>query len=144
MTATVKASRINRHNYGRLLAIAQPEPIKNDEDYERTNSEIRKLLKRGDRLTVEEDRLLDLLTVLVERYDDEHYQIPRAQPHEVIQFLMADRELRNRDLIPVLGSSGVTSDVIGGKRRPSEAQIQRLAAFFGAPPAVFVYVPAAD
>ena len=89
-------------------------------------------------MTAEETRLLELLTVLVERYDQEHYQIPDAPPHDVIQMLMDERGLRHRDLMPVLGSRGVTSEVINGKRKPSKAQVKSLAEFFKLPPEVFV------
>jgi antitoxin component HigA of HigAB toxin-antitoxin module len=46
--------------------------------------------------------------------------------------------LRNKDLKPILGSSGVTSKVISGKRKPSKQQIKKLASFFGVSPEFFV------
>ncbi|MBK9316248.1 MAG: hypothetical protein IPM55_18700 [Acidobacteria bacterium] len=70
--------------------------------------------------------------------DDEQYPIPVAPPHEVIQFLMQDRGLRNRDLEPLLGSRGVTSEVIRGKRKPSNTQIRKLAEFFNVPSEAFL------
>ena len=94
-------------------------------------------LKGEDNLTPEEDALLELLTLLIEHYDDEHYQIPDAPPHAVIQMLMEDRGLRHKDLLPVLGSRGATSDVINGKRKPSKTQIKALAEFFNVSPEVF-------
>ncbi|MBI4748647.1 MAG: hypothetical protein HY774_09160 [Acidobacteria bacterium] len=53
---------------------------------------------------------------------------------EIIQFLMRDRQLRQRDLLPVLGSRGVTSKIINGKRSPSKAQAKALGEFFGVSP----------
>jgi HTH-type transcriptional regulator/antitoxin HigA len=52
--------------------------------------------------------------------------------------LMQDRGLRHKDLMPVLGSRGTTSDVIHGKRNPSKAQIKALAAFFKISPEIFI------
>jgi HTH-type transcriptional regulator/antitoxin HigA len=52
--------------------------------------------------------------------------------------LMQDRGLRHKDLMPVPGSRGATSDVINGKRTPSKTQIVALAAFFKVPPEVFI------
>jgi len=46
--------------------------------------------------------------------------------------------LRHKDLMLILGSRGTTSDVINGKRNPSNSQIKALAAFFKVPPEVFV------
>jgi HTH-type transcriptional regulator/antitoxin HigA len=94
--------------------------------------------KPEDKLTPEEDALLELLTQLVERYEERHYPIPDAPPHVVIQFLMEDRGLQHKDLMSVLGSRGVTSEVINGKRRPSKTQVKALAEFFKLPPELFI------
>lgn len=51
---------------------------------------------------------------------------------------MADRGLRHRDLMPVLGSRCVTSEVINGKRKPSKAQVKALAEFFKLPSDMFI------
>jgi HTH-type transcriptional regulator/antitoxin HigA len=144
MTALARANRrtkpvrINRTKYGQLLARTQPAIIHSVTEYDRVSEEVTKLLKKGDRLTPEENWLLELLTMLIEKYDDENYEIPEATPHDVIQMLMTDRGLRHRDMMPVLGSRGVTSEVINGKRKPSKAQVKSLAAFFKMPPEVFI------
>jgi HTH-type transcriptional regulator/antitoxin HigA len=125
--------------YGRLLAETLPAVITNKSEYDRVVSLMNKLaVIPEDRITLEQERLLDLLTLLIETYDEEHYQIPDAAPHEVIQLLMQERGLRNKDLEPALGSRGVTSEVISGKRRPSRTQIKKLAEFFGVAPEVFI------
>jgi helix-turn-helix protein len=51
-----------------------------------------------------------------------------------------ERGLRNKDLEPALGSRGVTSEVVSGKRKPSKTQIKKLAEFFGVAPEVFIYL----
>ena len=89
-------------------------------------------------LSPEEARLLNLLSTLIEVYEDEHYPIPDAPPHVMIQGFMQDRGLRNKDLEPILGSSGVTSEVISGKRKPSKTQIKNLAKFFRVSPEFFI------
>ena len=61
-----------------------------------------------------------------------------AKIAENIQLLMQERGLRNKDLEPALGSRGVTSEVISGKRKPGKAQIKKLAEFFGVAPEVFI------
>lgn len=120
------------------LAATLPAVIGSEAEYERVNAEINKLLKQGARLSPEENRLLELLTWLVAKYDDEHYQIPDAAAHEVIRFLMEERGLRNKDLEPLLGSRGVTSEVVNGKRKPSKPQIKALAEFFQVKPTLFL------
>jgi HTH-type transcriptional regulator / antitoxin HigA len=138
MTAAVK-TKLNTRKYGKLLLTVLPRTIRTEAEYDRMAEVVSRLAVKGeDKLTPEEDALLELLTVLIERYDDEHYQIPDAPPHAVIQMLMQDRGLRHKDLMPVLGSRGTTSDVINGKRNPSKSQIKALAAFFKVSPEVFV------
>jgi HTH-type transcriptional regulator/antitoxin HigA len=136
-----KPSNLDHIKYGRLLAETLPAVITNESEYDRVASLMNKLAAiREDRITPEQERLLDLLTLLIEAYDEEHYQIPDAAPHEDIQLLMQERGLRNKDLEPALGSRGVTSEVISGKRKPSKTQIKKLAEFFGVAPEVFIYL----
>ncbi|MGE0131706.1 MAG: type II toxin-antitoxin system HigA family antitoxin [Blastocatellales bacterium] len=134
-----KPPKLDPAKYGRLLAEALPAVITNESEYDRVVALMNKLaVISEDRITPEQERLLGLLTLLIETYDEEHYQIPDAAPHEVIQLLMQERSLRNKDLEPALGSRGVTSEVISGKRKPSKTQIKKLAEFFGVPSAVFI------
>ena len=136
-----KPSNLDHIKYGRLLAETLPAVITNESEYDRVASLMNKLAAiREDRITPEQERLLDLLTLLIEAYDEEHYQIPDAAPHEDIQLLMQERGLRNKDLEPALGSRGVTSEVISGKRKPIKTQIKKLAEFFGVAPEVFIYL----
>lgn len=65
--------KINTDQYAQLLAAKLPAVIGSEAEYERVNAEINKLLKKGARLSPEENRLLELLTWLVAKYDDEHY-----------------------------------------------------------------------
>jgi len=138
MTAVVER-KINTRKYAQLLTETLPRPIETEAEYERALEVINRLMsKPEDKLTPEEDALLELLTQLVERYEERHYPIPDAPPHVVIQFLMEDRGLQHKDLMPVLGSRGVTSEVINGKRRPSKTQVKALAEFFKLPPELFI------
>lgn len=151
MTATAKsrkepvkakpaaAPKPDAAKYGRLLAETLPAVITTEAEYDRVAALLDKLaVIPASRITPEQERLLDLLTLLVEKYDEEHYQIPDAAPHEIIQYLMQERGLRNKDLEALLGSRGVTSEVISGKRKPSKTQIKNLAEFFGVSPELFI------
>jgi HTH-type transcriptional regulator / antitoxin HigA len=137
--AGIKPPKLDATKYGRLLAKTLPAVISTEAEYDRVVALMNKLaVIPDDQMTPEQERLLDLLTLLVQTYDEEHYQIPDAAPHEIIQFLMRERGLRNKDLESLLGSRGVTSEVISGKRNPSKAQIKNLAEFFGVSPEVFI------
>ena len=131
--------KIDVRKYGQLLAEALPRPIETEAEYERALEIINRLMSKPEsKLTSEEDALLELLSQLVERYEERNYPIPDAPPHAVIQFLMEDRGLQHKDLMPVLGSRGVTSEVINGKRKPSKAQVKALADFFKLPAELFI------
>src|SRR5262249_110550 len=143
MTAVVKPnkavkSKIDSGKYGRLLAKTLPAVIETEAENERALSEVKKLLKKGDSLSLEEGKLLDLLTMLIEQFEEKAYPIPPAPPHSVIKMLMEDRGLRQRDLLPILGSRGVTSDVVNGRRKPSKNQAKALGEFFGVSAELFV------
>jgi HTH-type transcriptional regulator / antitoxin HigA len=81
-------------------------------------------------------RLIETLSVLIEAYDREHHSLPEASSIEVIRFLMEEHGLTQKDL-PEIGSQGVVSEVLAGRRALNVRQIQGLAARFGVDPGRF-------
>jgi HTH-type transcriptional regulator/antitoxin HigA len=81
--------------------------------------------------------LADAISVFIEKYEAEHVPIPAAKPVAVLKFLMREHDLRQSDL-PEIGSQGVVSEVLTGKRELNARQIKRLAKRFNVSPAVFV------
>lgn len=120
------------------LLEAVPGVIRNDAECRRVEAEIAKLLRKGTELMPEEERLLELLSALVERYEDETEDFPASPPHRLLQFLMAQNELLQADLVPVFGSSGRVSEVVNGKRGISKAQAKALGEFFKVSPELFI------
>lgn len=86
-------------------------------------------------------RLIETLSVLIEAYDREHHKLPEASAVDVIRFLMEEHRLTQKDL-PEIGSQGVVSEVLAGRRRLNVRQIQALAARFGVDPGAFIDVSA--
>lgn len=146
MTVTVKPraarsrtrSRFDESKYGRLLARTVPAVIRTEAEYRRVEAEITKLLRKGEGLTPEEERLLDLLSALVERYEDETEDFPASPPHRVLQFLMEQNDLQQTHLVKIFGSSGRVSEVVNGKRGISKAQAKALGEFFKVSPELFI------
>lgn len=99
-------------------------PIKSDRDLKRA-------LKRIDDLwgarsgTLKGDEL-DILMLLVEKYEDENYAIPASDPIEAIKFLMEQNSLSRRDLELYIGASGRVSEVLGRKRNLTLGMIKKL------------------
>ena len=116
--------------YGALLVETLPQVIETDFELERVESIITTLLNKGERISPEEGKLLDLLSDLVEAYEDEHYPIPKAEPNEILKMLMYEHDLKQSDLLDVFGSSGIASEVVNGKRSISKAQAKKLAERF--------------
>jgi len=81
--------------------------------------------------------LADAISVFIEKYEAEHVLIPAAKPAAVLKFLMREHDLRQSDL-PEIGSQGVVSEVLAGKRELNARQIKRLAKRFNVSLAVFV------
>ncbi|MHB8563227.1 MAG: helix-turn-helix domain-containing protein [Acidiferrobacteraceae bacterium] len=81
--------------------------------------------------------LADALGVFIEKYEAEHVPIPVAKPEAVLRFLMQQHDLRQSDL-PEIGSQGVVSEILAGKRALNVRQIKQLAKRFGVSSAVFV------
>ncbi|MGH9845085.1 MAG: helix-turn-helix domain-containing protein, partial [Blastocatellia bacterium] len=120
----------NKRKYAKLLADSVPTVIRTEAEYDRAIAEIEKLLKKGDRISTEEDHLLDLLSTLVEKYEDENYPIEPSAPHEILQHLMEARGLKQKDIMHLFGSSGRASEAINGLRPISKIQAKALAEFF--------------
>jgi HTH-type transcriptional regulator / antitoxin HigA len=95
---------------GKVLTFPAAGAIRSDRENERLIA----LMERIDTLprpTAEEKALSELIAVLVEEYE-RRYDLGPASPVDALKSLMEDRGVRQRDLIPVFGSSSVTSDVL--------------------------------
>jgi HTH-type transcriptional regulator/antitoxin HigA len=103
--------------------------------------EVDRLMSKGikeDELSPEEEKLLELLAVLIEQYEDEHYPMPNIPPQEVLKYLMQENGYKQKDIVHIFGSSGITSEVVNGKRSISKAQAKKLAEFFGVSVELFI------
>jgi HTH-type transcriptional regulator / antitoxin HigA len=89
-------------------------------------------------LSAEEEALTEVLTVLIEDYEDRHYPLPDVPPHESLKALMEDRSLKHKDIWPVLGNKGAATEILGGRRSISKSQVRRLAGFFRVPIDLFL------
>ena len=81
--------------------------------------------------------LLDTLGTVVRAYEEEHVALPAPSGVETLHYLMAEHGLAQSDL-PEVGSQGVVSEILRGKRKLNMRQVQALAARFNVSPAVFI------
>ena len=114
-------------------------PIKTEADYDEALAEISGLLDApqgspdGDRLEV--------LSILVDAYEDLHHPIDPPDPIEAIKFRMEQMGLTRKDLEPMIGGRGRVSEVLNRKRRLSFAMIRKLHAELGIPAEILIAEP---
>jgi HTH-type transcriptional regulator/antitoxin HigA len=127
----------NQQRYGQLLADTLPAVITTEAEYDRILA-IAEKLTFSETLEPEEEMLLDLLVQLIEQYEEKNYPIPEVEPHVMLQHLIESKEIRQADLVGIIGSSGVVSEVVNGKRAISKAQAKALGDYFQISPSVFI------
>jgi len=120
---------LNEKAYAQLLGRTLPHVIHSEEECERLTTELMRLDER-EGLSPEEKQLAELLTILIDEYEERRYPIRKASPRQTLQHLMEARQLTQKDLWKVFGSKGITSEVFHGKRSISKAQAKKLAEFF--------------
>jgi HTH-type transcriptional regulator / antitoxin HigA len=110
--------------------------ITSDEQLDEYTKALIELEERAD-LSSEDRQYVRLLVALIEKYENEHYPIPAASPEDVLFELIEQNGLRQRDLVPLLGTESVVSEIVNGKRPLSKANIVKLSRRFRVSPAVF-------
>lgn len=112
--------------------------IRNEREY---NAAVKRMNELLDEIGTNEKHplysLLDTLGTLIHAYEEEHFPIPNSTGSEVLRFLMEEHGLTQSDLSEV-GSQGVVSEVLNGKRELNIRQIRALAKKFKVSPAAFV------
>jgi HTH-type transcriptional regulator/antitoxin HigA len=112
--------------------------INNEQDYDRLVEQLNDLIDEvGTDETHPMYEFLDTLGTILHAYEETHYTIPQATGREVLHYLMEEHDLRQSDL-PEIGSQGVVSEILNGKRELNVRQIRKLARRFHVSPAVFL------
>ncbi|MCY7407740.1 MAG: transcriptional regulator [Alkalinema sp. CAN_BIN05] len=128
---------INPTTYGSLLAEAVPKVIETEAEYDRALQQAEKL-HFNKSLSPEEKALYKLLVFLIETYEERHFPFSESPPHEILQYIMEASCTRQADLVGVIGSSGVVSEIVNGKRAISKSQAKALADRFKVSPSLFI------
>jgi antitoxin component HigA of HigAB toxin-antitoxin module len=120
-------------SYLALLGEFPLRPIKNHSDYDRAAKLLHRLALREGKLDSAEEAYLEVLEVLVERFDRAHHSIDVSDvtPTNALRMLVEQAGMSVSELGRLLGSKGAASELLSGKRKePSKAQIARLCARF--------------
>jgi HTH-type transcriptional regulator / antitoxin HigA len=116
--------------YRSLLRKFPPKVIRTEEENEAYTEVLCELDRRSKRLTAAEKELAELLTLLIEGFEEKHYHLPRASPLGALRFLMDQHGLKQKDLVDVFGTPSIVSEILNGKRELNKDHIKRLAERF--------------
>jgi HTH-type transcriptional regulator / antitoxin HigA len=123
--------------YARLLAQTLPSVIHTEDENERFIATLEKLERRSRNWSLAEAKLAELLTLLIENFEDQNYKLKAATPTEVLCELMESNGLKQKDLMDVFGAESTVSAVLNGKREMTREHIKRLSRRFHVSPEVF-------
>jgi HTH-type transcriptional regulator / antitoxin HigA len=136
MTATAT------QEYKTLLAEIAPEEVRTEAQNEAALRKIEELTNKG-RVTVAERKLIGLLTVLVEAFEEDHYASPdKVTPLEILRELMPANGLKQKDMTDIFGTPSIVSEVLRGKRKLTTEHIRKLSERFHVSTALFFQRPA--
>jgi HTH-type transcriptional regulator/antitoxin HigA len=124
-------------NPAKMIARGAPRVIHNNKELEAYTSALFELTAL-ENPSSSEFEAIELLTLLIERYEQEHFSIPAADPVSVVRFLIESQGLAQRDLITQFGSESAVSMFLSGQRKLTLEQVRRLSARFKLPADVFI------
>ncbi len=111
---------------------------RNAKEFQKLVSELDALLEIvGDNEKHKLMGLVDLLSNLIASYEEANYKIPLSTGVDALKFLMETHQLQQSDL-PEIGSQGVVSEILNGKRELNLRQIKLLSKRFHVNPSTFI------
>lgn len=123
--------------YSALLKKVPPKVIRTERENDMYTEILYDLDRRSKTLTPAEKEMAELLTLLIRDFEEKRYQLPRAEPLEVLRFLIEQHGLKQKDLVDVFGTPSIVSEVLSGKRELNKDHIRRLSMRFHVSPELF-------
>ncbi len=117
--------------------------IETDAQHEQALAMLGALIDSDPKPGSEEAGDLEVLAVLIESYEDNHFPMDEPDPIEAIKFRMDQMGLSNKDMIPYFGSKARVSEVLNGKRPLGLGMIRKLHKSLGVPADVLLTEPKA-
>lgn len=101
-------------------------PIKNEQQYENALTRVYVLMQKDIKPDSKESDELEILSILVKEYENEHYQVASPNPLEAIKFRLDQMNMTEKELSEILGYRSRKSEILSGKRKLSLAMIRKL------------------
>lgn len=118
------------------ITIMEVKVIKSEEQYKAYLNRMNEIFHADE--GTDEGEELDLLALVLEKYEDEHYPIEAPDPIEAIRFMMDQMGLDDNDLGKILNSRSRASEILNKKRKLSIAHIRRLTEYLKIPADVLI------
>ncbi len=135
---------IDLGKYGELLLSALPCLIESEEEHDRMLTSAETLMDKGDALSQEERKLLELLVLIIEVFErevaeeEEETEVEgEPEPHETLLRLLTSRGWKQEVLNDVFGNPLLVAEVLAGRRAISKGQAKALGKLFKVPPKLF-------
>jgi HTH-type transcriptional regulator/antitoxin HigA len=122
--------------YDALITRFVPRAIHDEQDYEDAMAVIEGLLAKPE-LHASEQEYLALITQLLAAYEATHDPVADVSGVEMLRFLMAEHNMKQKDLVDIFKTPSILSEVLSGKRELNKSHIEGLARRFNVSPAVF-------
>lgn len=111
-------------------------PIKNERDYQFALKRLEEIFeaKKG----TEEGDELEILSILIDRYENQHFPIPLPDPIEAIKFRMEQKGMKQKDLAEVVGFKSRVSEILNKKRKLTLGMIRKISTTLDIPAEILV------
>ena len=138
---TRKLFGAGRDRYLELVLQFPLRSIRTEDELDEATKVIHSLIDQ-DKLSPAEDEYLDVLSTLVEEYEDEHYPIEDVSDAAMLAYFLELREVTQTQLAAAVGiATSTISEILSGKRKLTRGQIEKLSAYFHVSPGVFMSEP---
>jgi len=116
-------------------------PIKNENDYDKALDKVDKLMELNPKLGTKESDELEVLAMLIEKYEEKEWTISEPDPIEAIKIRMEQMHLKQKDLIPYIGNKSKVSEVLNRKIGLSLSMITNIATGLHLPLEALIQLP---
>ena len=101
-------------------------PIKNNGQYEDALARVYELMQKDLKPESKDSDELEVLSILVKKYELDHYPVPKPSPLEAIRFRLEQMGMSEAQLSDILGYRSRKSEILSGKRKLSLTMIRKL------------------
>jgi HTH-type transcriptional regulator / antitoxin HigA len=137
LTGKISKKTIGRQEYRDLISRTLPHVIQTEAENAHY-IHVLEFLDAQPHPTPAQQALADLLTILIEDFEERHYALTPATPLEHLTELMAANDLKQKDLVDIFGTPSIVSEILHGKRQLTTEHIRRLSERFHVSPELFI------